>query len=963
MIESKRITLFSFIICLLFIILISMSVFSTTEVSAQEREGYKMIDRGTYKVYVPKETVDTQSSLEPSNLKSFNLSNNVESGTSTVTNSESEVGYLEPELNIPALGDRDPVPKTTYDNRTSFRDIEPERYIPVNLNINSKYYKNDLLLSELNAALDDKDPFVDTFLGIYNPDTGEVSNYFPIKPTSNKLTLLLNKHSYFAENLTLDVEEWWEVDPKYANSGYSRTGETHIKGIKRDVGVTQSMETSVAMTHGTGVDLSFSEGGKLGTPIGEMNWEVGVTFNYNFAHTSSRAFSRTMYSSYHDEFTVDFGGLYPKSSYKWAVYDLMTRTKINYSSGDHFDELDDTLKNDIDNLGLTLDMSSYMVTIRNLHYATMAVPIYEQDSAIQEPTDLTATQDFQNITITLNWDAVPADKIDTSETVQNDDTVAGYYIYKNGNLAATIHNPSRTSWVDQNVEVGLTNTYYLKSFSNYKENTHLYYYKKISLPSNVVTEKVELNAAQFKNMVIGCSIPFTLTDNQISAGERTYYILYIGNPAVGGIEVGKFEGKENGVNITPELYDLLKENTNKEFYIVKEVLYNGETIRSSPVKMPGKYFTVTETAFLFSKAGFNGDCVTVGKTVRGEATNLNSSSYNFDNKLSSMLVQGNLVVHLNDDLKLNGFSQSFFTDEDGFAYVRDFKDKIIGANTVSSLIIRDKVDAVYFFSGPDFTGTMKYGRNNTEWWAHQASTGIFKDNDISSVKVVGPYAVVLFDNNNYSGGNFLIKEDYGDPNLASMDNRTSSYIVYHGEGVWLFDYQTYRGNYKRFLPVDANTPYNCRHSSNECGFPGDTLSSVLVIGDYGVTLYEHPDYRGRVQAVKTFDQYSGSTGDVGDNLMSSFRVFPKGVYLGQDFNFKPGPSVLVKDPGNYSFVEKIGLQDNSLSSIFIVGDYKVTLYADPVFKGNSLEMYGWLGDFRSHPIGNDTVSSLKIEEY
>ncbi|WP_160648102.1 hypothetical protein, partial [Chengkuizengella marina] len=445
------------------------------------------------------------------NLKSTNLSNSVGSGGSPVGNT----GYLEPELNIPALGHQDPIPMSTYENRTTFRNIEPERFIPVNVTIEySEFYKNDLWLSSLNQMFDEVDPDVDTFTGIFNPDTGELTNYFPIKPASNKLILYLNKHSYFAEGLTLDVEEWWASDPKYANTGYSRTGETHSWGIQRDTGVTDSIQNELAITHGTGREVALSLTTKYKIlPVLEAEFQSGLKINFNDSTTESNVFSRTFYTAQHDKFDVTFDQ-YKGAPYKWAVYDLMTRTKVNYSRGIHFSELDDYFRN-IKNVGLALDMSSNKVTIRNKQYATMAVPIYEETDAIQEPTNLTATQDFQNITITLNWDAVPAEKIDTSETPINDDTVAGYFVYKNGNLAATIHNPNRTSWVDYNVKPGVTNTYYLRSFSNYKHTTHLYNYKKISLQSNVVTQKVELDDAQFSQLVVGCSIPFTLTDNQM----------------------------------------------------------------------------------------------------------------------------------------------------------------------------------------------------------------------------------------------------------------------------------------------------------------------------------------------------------------------------------------------------------------------------------------------------------------
>ncbi|NBI28165.1 hypothetical protein, partial [Chengkuizengella marina] len=89
MVVFKKNTLFHFMIGLmLLVVLILFSMFSSTEVHAQEREGYKMIDQGTYKVYVPEEEiVENESNLNSSNLKSIdpkstnlkstNLSNSV----------------------------------------------------------------------------------------------------------------------------------------------------------------------------------------------------------------------------------------------------------------------------------------------------------------------------------------------------------------------------------------------------------------------------------------------------------------------------------------------------------------------------------------------------------------------------------------------------------------------------------------------------------------------------------------------------------------------------------------------------------------------------------------------------------------------------------------------------------------------------------------------------------------------
>ncbi|MFS1512801.1 hypothetical protein VQL36_10245 [Chengkuizengella sp. SCS-71B] len=966
MIEFKKNYLTGFMIRIMFfIILISMSVFSTTMVNAEEREGYIMFDRVTHQVYYPEETVENESnlksSIDPKSTisKSTNLSN-VEGGSSSEP-------YLEPELNIPAVKATEPLPLKTYENRTSFQGIEPVNYIPVKFKVDRDYFpNNDMMLKVLNDALNDQDPNVITFIGVYDPVTESVTNYFPLN-APDEIILLLNKDSYFAEGLTLDVEEWWETEAgNYGNSG----GSPVTKTINRTFGIQDSKQDSTMITHGTGVDLSLGFKIEKNAMVIKKTFEFGTTVNYNYSNSSTTAFTRTYHSSRTDSFQVQFGTKYPGTAYKWAVYDLVTRTKVNYSNAPHFSELDDAFKN-INNYGLTPDISytpdveSYHLSdMKNAVYSVVEVPIYDQDNDLSKPNHLTATQDFQNLTITLNWEAVSEDKI-AQESDFNNGKVAGYFVYKNDHLAATIFDPTRTSWTDLNVEPRKENTYYLRSFSNNQYVSTKQFYRQISPNTNVVTETVELDAAEFSRLVVGCSIPFTLTDNQEPAGEGTYYILYIGNPATGGEEVGRFVGKENAINLSPELYDLLKENTDEEFYVVKEVLYNEGTIRSSAVRMPGQHFTVTETAFLFSEAGFNGDCVTVSKTSDWRNnTNLNTS-INFDNRLSSMLVQGNVLVYLFGDLDGLGNKQTFFTDENGYAYVRDFNDELIGSNIVSSIRVMEKKAGVYLFTGPDYYGRSSHFATSDKIDIRYNDPGMWQNSDeVSSVKVIGPYAYVGYEHGNYSGKLAIIKEGYDGRNLGSMgmDNRVSSMSVIHGEGVWFFDGINFGGNHKRLKP---NSIYNCSWSA-DCGIPNDTLSSVLVIGDYGVGMFLHRNYSGFMYPTRHHISDMENSSGLGDNNMSSFRIFPKGVYLGdKNHLFVGGVERHVTTPGEYRFIEQLGFPDNKLSAMFVIGDYRVTLYRDPIFRGGStVATDGWYdGHLGNQAVGENDASSIIIEEY
>ncbi|NBI31207.1 hypothetical protein, partial [Chengkuizengella marina] len=430
MVMFKKNTLFHFMIGLmLLVVLILFSIFSSTEVHAQEREGYEMVDYGTHKVYFPKPVI--QSTTKSS------------SGTvSTTTGEVSEESKKDlPELNIEGLRSLSDLPTSTYENRTINHGLQVEgvAYIPVDFKVGNAY-PSDLFLSELNDALNAKDPFVDTFIGVYNEETKMVSNYFPINPPDT-LTLLLNKNSYYAKGLTLDVEEWWETS-NYGDSNGSKV----TQSITRTTGVDNETATSAVITHGTEIEVNWSVKAKAEFGFGAFEWEVGNRYQYNYANTQESSFARTYHSSISETFTASFGELIEGHPYVWAVYDLVTRTKVNYAQAQNFKQLDNDLRN-VKDFGLTPHMSSHMVQIYNKIYSTKEIPIFDEDTNLAKPNNLTASPDFQNLTITLNWDPVPADQMAQSpvdDDKVNNGKVAGYYVYKNDVIVATIFDPTRT---------------------------------------------------------------------------------------------------------------------------------------------------------------------------------------------------------------------------------------------------------------------------------------------------------------------------------------------------------------------------------------------------------------------------------------------------------------------------------------------------------------------------------------
>ncbi|NBI29948.1 HBL/NHE enterotoxin family protein [Chengkuizengella marina] len=381
----------------------------------------------------------------------------------------------------------------------------------------------------------------------------------------------------------------------------------------------------------------------------------------------------------------------------------------------------------------------------------------------------------------------------------------------------------------------------------------------------------------FKRKVLGCSIPWGSPN---PAGEEIYYTIYDGKPAAGGKELGKFEGTDSTITLSSALYDILEvNNPDQTLYASKEVNVNGELLKSDAYRLPS-IWTLSEAAFLFSEKDFQGDCI-VQFNYWGKA-DLNDAD--FDNKLLSMLVRGNVYVRLWQEANYRGIGQTFFT-EDSYTQVRNFGGKVVGANTVSSIYIEPQKEGIYFFMEEDFSGSLTFMSTNPGVTHNNSRRNFMNNNQLSSVKVIGPYALVVYDLNHFTGGGAIIKENFGGPNLSSehMNNRTESFSIFNGEGVWFFEDSYAAGNWQVY-PQVAGTSSNCRYM-NDCaaqdlygngvkGTPmrGDTLSSVLVIGDYSVTLYEHPDYKGNFENVEHLSIWLLQ---VGDNKTSSFKIYRK----------------------------------------------------------------------------------------
>ncbi|NDI34049.1 beta/gamma crystallin family protein [Chengkuizengella sediminis] len=945
MLMFKKNYLSSFIICVMFsfvLALITMSVFAS-EVNAA---GYVEIDNGDYKVYVPEETASTMD-----------------------TASSSSGDYKLPPLIVPATEMEDAYPDSTYQSRTIYPGVVPERFdnIPVRVKIgtgeydgeNNQFYNSEFYedlagrdISHLNAMISDEgyDIGVSTFLGIFDPTNNAIVTTFPLQgDVPEGIILLLNKESHFAEGLTLDIEEWWQL----ARAGIAPDGTASTLSIGMEYGLSTEQTESAVITHGFGTEAKLEYENQL------AGITVGATLSYNYADERTYAISRTYHAATTETVSFEFG-YSGGNAYKWGVYNLVTNVKVNYNSGVNFGKLDDVFDNDLDDVGLTTEKNTYFIQMVNKLHASVSTPVYDVDTTLAVP-QITATPDFGNLTTTISWNPV------------TDSNVEGFFVYKNDSIAATILDPTVTSWTDVNVKPEESNTYKLRSFRQDNLYTIVVLYYTVSNYSNEQVVTLDLTSPEdVREFAVGCSIPLEWTDSQPLVGERTWYNIHLGDPSLGGDLIGSFEGNDTSINISPELYDLLVANPNDDLYITKEILYDGQIIQSDAILVPNN-FTVTETAFLFENLNFKGDCITVSK---GQSLpNLHDATYDFGDKLKSMIIQGNVYVRLFEDGDYLGYAQAIFS-ENGYYYNHDLDSKLIQSNTVSSIEVKEQEDGVYAFSGYDFTGDIKTltgtGTGGVRMGYDGSGMDHFLGNDnLDSVKVIGDWALVAYQDVGFKGNLAVIKDGYGEPNLADghalNDNAASSINVFKGEGVYFFNDFGLRGAYEY---IDYE--YKCSFVEN-CGMTNDRLSSVLTIGNRGVTLYEHSKYGGKVQAIRHKDDRLDSSGNVGDNTVSSFKIFGKGVYLFTNAEYDVnGGYTNVTTPGNHSSIDRVDFKDNTLSSIFVIG-YKVTLYEDPNFGGASEEFNDIVGDSikpydnafgtpNENTIGNDKVSSLIIEE-
>lgn len=244
---------------------------------------------------------------------------------------------------------------------------------------------------------------------------------------------------------------------------------------------------------------------------------------------------------------------------------------------------------------------------------------------------------------------------------------------------------------------------------------------------------------------------------------------------------------------------------------------------------------------------------------------------------------------------------------------------------------------------PLYRDLQKFGNVDSLWYF-----------DFKSIKFDGDYRVRAFSKDYYSGYFTDITASNPDVNIGEIH---SIQVVKGGdEGVYLYSEKNYGGTETKVSFDSCN--------SNAMGVINDSVSSIKIVGNYVVQAFQHEHYGGEYSELQESDS-DLSDNTVGDNQISSIKItkvdpvrLQEGVFIYKDEFYQGECSRLVS--GDYGTFYDLGLENDSISSIKIVGDYQVEAYSDNYYEGKSQVFKASDHNLYDDFIGNNNISSLKI---
>jgi hypothetical protein len=245
------------------------------------------------------------------------------------------------------------------------------------------------------------------------------------------------------------------------------------------------------------------------------------------------------------------------------------------------------------------------------------------------------------------------------------------------------------------------------------------------------------------------------------------------------------------------------------------------------------------------------------------------------------------------------------------------------------------------------------------------------DNSITSFKVGSAVRVVLFEHRDFGGFSAAYANDI--PNLyyepiandtvssIRVEMRPTTGCKVRGNEIAVFEHEGFQGQC---------IIHNVGNFSNalEIGLPDNFISSVKVGNLLRLVLYRNVSFTG-ITDIYNADDAALYYDTIGNDTVSSMRVEwkpkaggckpkPTEVAFFVDSSYKG--QCIIKQIGSYPSAYEIGLPEDAISSLKVGNKVKVVLYTWADFGGDTATYQRNVPILGNEPIGNDTISSLKI---
>ena len=245
------------------------------------------------------------------------------------------------------------------------------------------------------------------------------------------------------------------------------------------------------------------------------------------------------------------------------------------------------------------------------------------------------------------------------------------------------------------------------------------------------------------------------------------------------------------------------------------------------------------------------------------------------------------------------------------------------------------------------------------------------DDSITSFKVGAAVRIVLFRDKDYGGFSAAYLNDIPNLYYEPIANDTVSSIRVEMKPttgcnprpneIAVFEDESYGGQC---------ILHNVGNFSNalEIGLPDEFISSVKVGNLLRLVLYREPNFNG-ITDIYTASDAALYYDTIGKEKVSSMRVELKPKATG----CKPKPTevaffehdlykgrCVIKQIGSYPAAYEMGLPNDLITSMKVGAKVKVVLYTWDNFGGDTATYTKNITNFYYEPIGNDTISSVRI---